>query len=158
MEKAKSFYEKGLSFLEADKPNPKKAVNFFIKAWKRFESLTAWDDAYKTLDKIAECYHKILKKPRQALIYIERKHDLKNKNKDFEGVVMADIEMARMFAEYKNGRDEALEFYKRAWKESKKHKVKESINDLIKKETADVLKLIEKSEEFIQKYIKEHYK
>jgi len=157
LEKANSFFEKGMSFLEGEKPNPKKASAFFLKAWKKYEALTEWDKVYETLDKLAQCYH-MLKKPRVALIYLERKHDLKNKFKDHKGAIMANVEMARMFAEYKSGKDEALDFYQRAWKENIKYAVGGELNNLIPKEVADVLKSIGKTDEFIEKYIKEHFK
>ena len=153
MEKGNQMFDRGMEALGGEKPNPKKAATFFIKAWKIYSSLREWDKVYESIDKITECYHTNLRKPALALQYLENKHDLKAKFKDYEGAVMAGIEIARMYAEYPGGRDEALSFYQRAWKENVKYAVGGEINELIPNEVAELLKSMGKSEEFIEKYL-----
>ena len=154
MQKAKMLYESGMELL---KINPKKASAFFIKAWKRYLALKAFDNVYETIDRLVEIYHGSLRKPDAALTYLEQKHDLKNKFKDFSGAIMASIELARMFAEYPKGKDEALTFYKRAWKENVKYAVGGEYDEIIPNEVTEILKSIGKDEVFIQKYLAESF-
>jgi len=158
MEKIKKIYEKGLELLSRDKPNPKKAVNYFIKSWKKYLAMKAYDNVFDSIDKIVESYHKYMKKPKLALKYLEYKHDLKQHLKDYKGSVETGIEIARMLREYKSLKDESIEFYRRAWNECMKFSINDNLTDTIKKEVYEVLLELGKDEEHAKKYVNKHFR
>lgn len=155
LEKGMNFMNQAINALESG--NPKQASKLFIKAWSIFKGKKIHDKMYEATDNIVEVYTQ-LKKPQAALTYLEYKHDIMEKNKDYEGAVMTRIQTARMFAEHPKGKDEALSFYQKAWKENMKFAVGGEVNELIPREVKDLLMSIGKSEEFIDKYLASNFK
>ncbi|MBD3228197.1 MAG: hypothetical protein GF329_08405 [Candidatus Lokiarchaeota archaeon] len=149
-----SFLNQGINAIESG--NAKKASKLFIKAWTVFRGKKLYEKMYETTDRIVEAYVE-LKKPRAALTYLETKHDIMKKNKDYEGAVMTRIDTARMFATHPKGKDEALSYYQKAWSENMKFAVGGEVNDIIPKEVQDLLMSIGKSEDYIEKYMAKNF-
>lgn len=149
-----NFLNQGINAMESG--NVKRASKLFIKAWSIFRGKKLFEKMYEATDKIVEAYVE-LKKPQAALTYLETKHDIMKKNKDYEGAVMTRIDTARMFATHPKGKDEALSFYQTAWKENMKFAVGGEINEIIPNEVRDLLMSIGKNEDYIEKYIAKNF-
>ena len=155
MEKADKLMKQGQEFLDAGKPT--KADNYFVKAWTIYNSKRAYEKVWEAIDKIVECYKQI-NKPELCAKYLDYKHDLKRKLKDYKGSINAYIETARIYRNHKKGKDEALQFYEYAWKENIKYAVGGEFNELIPSEARETLIEMGKPEEFADKWVSAHLK